>query len=242
MSLANVTLPLAASLPPLPEYTLTPRPSIIPGLSDGFFKLIAPPIAYWLFGFFWYLVDRWDLFPQNKIHTPEEELKRNRVDLATVCVNLLKQQGLQIGLGVLTMPQKAKVDFVGKENYDIAVWARRLRYVEQLLPTLLATAGLDSGSMASRLAGSYPYLAGVLRGGDYPWLTQTMMADGIVQTVPAFSEWELLFGKVMYWAVMPVVQLGLAIFFIDLWQYMVHRWMHTNKWLYCKYKTAFGFL
>jgi sphinganine C4-monooxygenase len=234
MSFSNATLPLAASLPPLPEYTLTQRPSLIPGLTDGHLKLLAPPIIYWIFGGFWYLVDRWDLFPRNKIHTPEEELKRNRVTLREVCINMLKQQGLQLGMGFFTMPEHAKIEFVGRQAYDIAVWARRLRYVEQLLPNLLAVTGIDSGSMANRLAGSYPYLAGALRGGDYPWLTQTVMTDGVMQTVSAFTSGELLFGQAMYWVVVPIFRLGLAIALIDLWQYSVHRLLHTNKWLYCK--------
>jgi sphinganine C4-monooxygenase len=201
-------------------------------MTEAMFKLVAPPLTYWTLGLLWLLVDHLDLFPQYKLHTPEEFLKRNHVSFADVCKTLLRQQGLQVTLGLLRMPHMGQHDFVGKEDYDIAVWARRLRAAQRLLPGALAITGLDSVSIANRLSNSYPSLAGALRGGEYPWLTQTVLSDGFVHTVPAFSSWELRFGQLMYWVIVPIVQFVVAIVLMDLWQYIVHRWMHTNKWMY----------
>ncbi|KIY72905.1 sphingosine hydroxylase [Cylindrobasidium torrendii FP15055 ss-10] len=36
----------------------------------------------------------------------------------------------------------------------------------------------------------------------------------------------------VYWWALPSLQLFGAMVVIDTWQYFLHRWMHTNKWLY----------
>jgi len=36
----------------------------------------------------------------------------------------------------------------------------------------------------------------------------------------------------IYWWIIPALQLGFALFIIDTWQYFLHRLMHTNKFLY----------
>ena len=53
--------------------------------------------------------------------------------------------------------------------------------------------------------------------------------------VPTFAVWEMLAAKAIYWVVIPVFQFGLAIIFVDTWQYFLHRAMHMNKWLYSMY-------
>jgi sphinganine C4-monooxygenase len=36
----------------------------------------------------------------------------------------------------------------------------------------------------------------------------------------------------VYWWAIPIAQFLLAIFFLDTWQYFLHRLMHVNKWMY----------
>ncbi|THU83860.1 hypothetical protein K435DRAFT_688726 [Dendrothele bispora CBS 962.96] len=39
----------------------------------------------------------------------------------------------------------------------------------------------------------------------------------------------------MYWWVIPTMQLLMAMFIIDTWQYFLHRFMHVNKWFYKRF-------
>ena len=75
-------------------------------------------------------------------------------------------------------------------------------------------------------------LSGALAGGVYPQLTQTVMHAGEQIVAPAFAAWEMAVAKAIYWAVIPALQFGLAVAFLDSWQYFLHRAMHMNKWLY----------
>ncbi|KAK7471270.1 Sphingolipid C4-hydroxylase sur2 [Stygiomarasmius scandens] len=42
-------------------------------------------------------------------------------------------------------------------------------------------------------------------------------------------------GYYMYWWAIPAMQLLLAMFIIDTWQYFLHRFMHVNKWFYKRF-------
>jgi sphinganine C4-monooxygenase len=50
--------------------------------------------------------------------------------------------------------------------------------------------------------------------------------------VPAFAAWELLVAKVVYWLVVPGLQMFGAVVLLDTWEYFIHRLMHVNKWMY----------
>lgn len=39
-------------------------------------------------------------------------------------------------------------------------------------------------------------------------------------------------AEVVYWYLLPVARIGVAIFVLDTWQYFLHRLMHEVKWLY----------
>jgi len=120
-------------------------------------------------------------------------------------------------------------DFFGKEEYDVAVWARRIRIVERTIPGLLVLFGVNAQGLATNLSGTYPSLAGAIAGGLYPSLTEL---DGEKTIATGFASWEILAAKALYWYIVPAMQFGLAIFFVDTWQYFLHRYMHMNKWLY----------
>ena len=187
---------------------------------------------------FFHWIDTKDYFPQYRLHTPAEVSKRNRVSRWEVIRDVLIQQVVQTAVGwVLGMTEPD--DFFGKEQYDVAVWARRIRIAERSIPALLATVGLDAKGLAKNLGSSHPMLAGVLQGGQYPSLDK-LSAAGTDSTVGStgFAGWELMLASAIYWVLVPALQFGVAILVVDTWQYFLHRAMHMNKWLYSTFLKA----
>lgn len=221
-----------SNLPPLPEYHLTPLPSLLPPIPDKLLTLLLPIAAYWGLSMFFHWIDTKDYFPQYRLHTPAEVSKRNRVSRWEVIRDVLIQQVVQTAVGwVLGMTEPD--DFFGKEQYDVAVWARRIRSPERSIPGLLATVGLDSVGLAKNLGASHPMLAGALQGGQYPSLKNVIAVSSISKVgTPGFAGWELMLASAIYWVLVPALQFGLAILVVDTWQYFLHRAMHMNKWLY----------
>lgn len=151
---------------------------------------------------------------------------------------MLIQQVVQTAVGwVLGMTEPD--DFFGKEQYDIAVWARRIRIAESNIPGLLATVGLNAKGLAKNLGPSHPMLAGALQGGQYPSLENMSPVSSISKiSAPGFAGWELILASAIYWVLVPALQFGLAILVVDTWQYFLHRAMHMNKWLYSRFLEA----
>lgn len=187
---------------------------------------------------FFHWIDTKDYFPQYRLHTPAEVSKRNRVSRWEVIRDVLIQQVVQTAVGwVLGMTEPD--DYFGKEQYDVAVWARRIRLAERCIPGLLATVGLDSKALAKNLGASHPLLAGALQGGQYPSLENLSAVDSVSKDgMPGFASWELMLASAIYWVLVPVLQFGLAILVVDTWQYFLHRAMHMNKWLYSMFLKA----
>ncbi|OBT55734.1 hypothetical protein VE04_03919 [Pseudogymnoascus sp. 24MN13] len=219
-----------SDLPPLPSYTLSPVEPLIPYISDFYLSLLAPFAAYWVLSLFFHYIDVMDIWPQYRLHTPAEILKRNRVSRYEVARDVIIQQIIQTAVGAilgLTEPE----EMAGKEEYDIAMWARRIRIAQRALPQLLGALGLNAAAISKNVASSYPLLAGAISGGNYPWLTTGI--DVVSGTpVPAFASWEIMASKTIYWVLVPAVQFFIAIAIVDTWQYFLHRAMHINKWLY----------
>jgi sphinganine C4-monooxygenase len=230
----NITLSSNVSamsdLPPLPSYTLTPVPPLLPFISDFALSLMLPIIAYWALSLFFHCIDVYDIWPQYRLHTPTEILARNRASRYEVARDVIIQQVIQTivgGLMGLTEPE----DMLGKEEYDIARWATRLRIAQRALPQLLGLVGLNAAAISKNVAPAHPMIAGILAGGKYPSLA--MALDEMTGSpVPAFATWELFVAKALYWYVVPAVQFWVAIMIMDTWEYFLHRAMHMNKWLY----------
>lgn len=218
-------------LPPLPEYTLKPLPSLVPGIPDAYTTLALPVIAYWAVSMIFHFVDEWDLFPQYRLHTPAEVLKRNHVSRWDVFRDVIIQQVIQTMFG-LVLALIDPVPEYGREDYDVAWWAQNVRLAQRTLPMIIATVGLDVKSVASNLSASHAMLAGALSGGVYPDLTQTVMVLGEPMSAPAFASWEILVAKAIYHVLIPGLQFFLATLVVDTWQYFLHRAMHMNKFLY----------
>ncbi len=207
-------------LPPLPSYSLTLRPPLIPGVPDVVLQLIAPIIAYWVVSLLFHIFDTYDFFPQYRLHTPAEILKRNRVNRYEVFRDVILQQIVQTVFG-LFIAHFDPPEMIGKEEYEIAIWALRLRKIQTQVPHLLLFFGIQqqtSSRWSVDLRPSFPNLAGIVSGGLY--------------SAPAFTALELNIATVIYWAVIPIVQFAIAIIWVDTWQYFLHRAMHMNRFLY----------
>ncbi|KAK7987543.1 hypothetical protein PG989_007858 [Apiospora arundinis] len=188
---ANVTLPEA--LPPLPTYELTQVSSLIPGVDDFYVSLMAPVVAYWIVSGIFHFIDVFDLFPQYRLHTPAEIASRNRASRYEVFRD----------------PSSTPPEFNGKEDYDVAVWATRVRLAQRALPSMLAMLGINAASMAKSMSATHPLIAGALSGGHYPFLT-TGLAGPDGSTVPAFATWEIAVAKAIFWMIIPAMQFGVA--------------------------------
>ncbi|GFF78501.1 sphingolipid C4-hydroxylase SUR2 [Aspergillus udagawae] len=218
--------------PPLPSYTLTPRPPLLAPIPDNVLALILPIVAYWGLSMVYHLIDIYDLFPQYRLHTPAEVLKRNKVSRWDVVRDVILQQVIQTLAGMSV--SYFDVEYIGREEYDIAVWARRLRFAQKAIPRLLAVFGVDALGLSRSLSqNGHAILAGVLAGGQYPGVTRSFVLDsGIEAVVPAFTNWELSMASFIYWCFIPAVQFTVGVFIVDTWQYFLHRAMHLNRWLY----------
>ncbi|KJY00784.1 sphinganine hydroxylase Sur2 like protein [Zymoseptoria brevis] len=232
-TMANATVVLNG-LPPLPDYTLRPQSPLLPGVPDAYTTLVLPIIAYWGVSMIFHCIDELDLFPQYRLHTPAEVLKRNHVSRWDVFRDVVIQQVIQTLFG-LVLALIDPVPQVGREEHDVAWWAQKIRIAQRAIPAVLGTLGVDGKTLASSMGASHAMFAGALAGGAYPDLTQTVMVMGEQTLAPAFAEWELSLAKALYHLVIPGLQFLLAIMVVDTWQYFLHRAMHMNKWLYTKF-------
>lgn len=227
--MANISV--VHGLPPLPDYRLEPLPPLIPWIDDAYLSLALPIVAYWVMSMIFHVVDELDMFPQYRLHTPAEVLKRNHVSRWDVFRDVLIQQAIQtvVGLGLaLTDADPMQ----GKADYDVSVWAQRLRTAQRAIPGALSLVGLDAAGIAKNIGGEHAMLSGALAGGVYPELTQTVMLAGQQVVAPAFASWEITAAKAIYHLGIPAMQFMVAILIVDTWQYFLHRAMHMNKWLY----------
>ncbi|KAK3296150.1 fatty acid hydroxylase superfamily-domain-containing protein [Chaetomium fimeti] len=226
--MANTTL--ASGLPPLPAYEIRPMPDLLPFISDFWLSLVASHVAYWVVSMIFHVIDVYDLFPQYRLHTPEEISQRNLASRYEVARDVIIEQIIQMGMSAFLSATDPK-QTTGMEEYDVAVWATRIRLAQRALPAVLGTLGLNAAAISKNMAASYPLLAGALAGGHYPFLTTTL--DDVTGTaVPAFATWELIVAKALYWVIVPGFQFWVATCFLDTWQYFWHRAMHLNKWMY----------
>ncbi|ROV99009.1 hypothetical protein VSDG_03817 [Cytospora chrysosperma] len=231
MSSADFTVngTMASDLPPLPGYDVKPMPDFLPWISDFWLSIVAPHIVYWVISGFFHLIDVFDLFPQYRLHTPEEISQRNLATRWQVARDVIVEQVIQMfTAAVLSLTDP--VQMTGMEGYDVAVWATRIRLAQRSVPTLLGLLGLNAAAISKNMSASHPLLAGALAGGHYPFLTSLDAASAA--SVPAFATWEMLLAKAIYWLVIPGFQMWVAVVFLDSWQYFWHRAMHVNKWMY----------
>jgi sphinganine C4-monooxygenase len=219
-------------LPPLPSFTLTPLPSIVTGISDQLLALLLPIAAYWIVSIGFHILDVYDFWSQYRLHTPAEVLKRNHVTRYEVVRDVIVQQIIQTVFG-LAIGMLDPVEMTGKQSFDVAVWARRIRLAQHVIPKGLGVLGIDAVRFGGNLAAQHPTIAGLFLGGRYPHLVrQVISTSGQSIMMPVFASWEVWVAQLIYWVLIPALQFGVAIFIVDTWQYFLHRAMHMNKWLY----------
>ena len=182
------------------------------------YNWLPQSVAYWVVSLFFHILDSYDLFPQYRLHTPAEISKRNHVSRYEVFQRCGLPTDPTDGLWPCLWHTLTLLRWLGREQYNIAVWAQRLRRVQHELPTGLGVLGMDSVKLALSLTKSTPNLAGALAGGVYP--------------TPGFAAWEINVAKFLYWVGVPAIQFTVAIVWVDTWQYFLHRAMHMNKFLY----------
>ena len=177
-------------------------------------------------------IDTKDYFSQYRLHTPAEVLKRNHVSRWEVVRDVVIQQVVQTIVGTL-LGMTEPDDFFGKDDYNVAVWARRIRMAQRAIPGLLSLTSINAIGLAEKLDGSHPMLAGLVSGGRYSFQAEIFtLGNGLQTSVQSFTSWEYFLAKITYWYAVPALQFGLAILIVDTWQYFLHRAMHMNRWLY----------
>ncbi|KAL8958549.1 MAG: hypothetical protein Q9193_004413, partial [Seirophora villosa] len=219
-----------------PSYTVQPVPRLVPWLSDFHLSLLLPVAAYWFMSLIFWYIDRNDYFARYRLHTPEEFKQRNRVTAAEVLRSVLLQQAVQTALGLFLGYVTEAGDFRGREEYDIAVWAARIRRASDAIPWVLALVGIDATTLALQIqtyTASFNHDGGAtMTGKPFQLMTSIIsphLGDGLTY---GFTAWEIAAAKVAYWVLEPAARFGVAVCFSDSWQYFWHRAMHSNKWLY----------
>jgi sphinganine C4-monooxygenase len=230
MDMANIT---SHDLPPLPEYTLQPLQPLTSWASDAFIQAALPVVGYWVVSLIFHAIDVYELFPQYRLHTPAEVLKRNHVSRYEVLRDVILQQIIQI-IASFSLSLFDDAPTTGKADYNVAWYAQKIRLAQRAVPSVLSALGINPVSLASKVTGSHSMLSSVLIGGKYPELLQTVTVAGEHTLVPAFASWELAVASFAYWYAIPAIQFSAAIVIMDAWEYMLHRAMHLNKWLYGK--------
>lgn len=228
MATANAT---TYDLPPLPEYTLRPLQPLTPWVSDAFIQAALPVVGYWVVSLIFHAIDVYDLFPQYRLHTPAEVLKRNHVSRYEVLRDVIFQQIIQI-IASFSLSIFDEAPMTGKADYDVAWYAQKIRLAQRAIPYVLSAVGVNPFALASKIDSSWPILSSILAGGKYPALVQSVMVAGEQTLVPAFASWELAVASFAYWYAIPAIQFSAAVIIMDAWEYMLHRTMHLNKWLY----------
>lgn len=147
-------------------------------MSDTHLALALPIIVYWTMGLFFQYLNEKNMFPQYRLHTPEELESRNKCSLGEVVRAVIYQHILQT-IGGLVVSYFEEPELTGMEAYDI--W----RIQE--------------------------------------WSQSFTMGQFRLSHSAAWA---------IYYLVEPALRISVAFVIIDTWQFILHRYMHMNKFLY----------
>lgn len=101
-----------------PEISYEIRPSLLSFISDKHLSLALPVIVYWTMGLLFHLLGEYNIFPQYRIHTPEELEKKNKCTLFEVLRAVFLQHSLQTVAGLI-LEMVEPVETTGHEAYEI---------------------------------------------------------------------------------------------------------------------------
>ncbi|CDR47085.1 CYFA0S28e00452g1_1 [Cyberlindnera fabianii] len=102
----------------LPEYKLTPRPSLIEGVSDSMLALASPIVAYWSYSAFFAIIDAYEVAEMYRIHPPEEVASRNKASKWDVFKDVVLQHIIQTIAGYAVSFLEPE-QMTGDEEYRI---------------------------------------------------------------------------------------------------------------------------
>ncbi|KAL9601434.1 MAG: hypothetical protein Q9219_002500 [cf. Caloplaca sp. 3 TL-2023] len=213
--------------PPLPPLEMGSRASLLPFLADHHLPYVVPAVFYWIISFIFHYIDTRGLLAAYKLHTPAEDLSKNRASRKDVIKFALIQQAAQCILGFLMADDTEQLV---SPDYAIALWAQRLRFVEIRIVHFLSFAAWGNGG-SKTLGKSLPL---VVRQDTFGGFLNNATQPAVYSADQAavFSPKELVFAKTMYWVLIPLFQYMAAMILADTFQYFTHRAFHVNKWLY----------
>ncbi len=184
-------------------------------------------------GLTFHYIDTRKFLSKYKLHTPAEDLTKNRATRRDVIKFALIQQAAQCLLGYLTTVTEPFVP----HDYGIALWAQKIRYFGIIVREVARCAGLDLKWIITESQG---YGVGYTTAfAQDIWSSHISnfsqaVAEHTDGPTANFSTWELLTARLLYWLVVPLFQYISAMVLADTFQYFTHRAFHVNKWLYSK--------
>lgn len=184
-------------------------------------------------GLTFHYIDTRGCLSKYKLHTPAEDLTKNRATRRDVIKFALIQQAAQCLLGYLTAVTEPFVP----HDYGISLWAQKIRYFGIIVREVTRCAGLDLKWIITESQGyGVGYTAAFAQDIWSSHISNFSQAVAEHTDGPTanFSTWELLTARLLYWVVVPLFQYISAMVLADTFQYFTHRAFHVNKWLYSK--------
>ena len=139
---------LIASITPIhfqPPFYYTPRPSVLPWLSDKWLSLAAPVIGYWAVSLTFHFLDtaKFPYFEARRLHESPEVLARNKVTVAEVVKAVVVQHVIQTALGWMWF--EAEEEILKREVYvdHLAKMGALAPYVARAVFVLCGRSGED---------------------------------------------------------------------------------------------------
>ena len=187
-----------------------------------------------MIGLVFHYIDTHRLLAKYKLHTPAEDLRKNRATRQDVIKFALLQQAAQCALGYwMADDQELHIP----DDYMVASWAKRIRFFQSLSYQWLNTVSMQLFSIEIYPKGydSLTTAAFSPRTFAPPAPNVSHILDTRIGQVSApLSALEMVTAKTAYWVLVPVLQYIAAMFLADSMQYFTHRAFHVNKWLYSR--------
>lgn len=221
----NTTTPInPPALPPHPPLSvLTQLPPLISPIPDTILILAAPVVTYWCMSMVFHFLDTYNLLSCYRLHTPDELLKRNHVSRGEVVRDVLVQHAVQSFIGWCASLLEP-VEMRGAEWWDILKLYSRFLQAERWFLSWLNMVGINGAGLEGKI------VAKIAAAGADNLLEEVVNLLGLEPTEN--GNWRYKLVEVAYWYIFPAVQVLIAFFILDTWQYFWHRLMHESKWLY----------
>jgi sphinganine C4-monooxygenase len=218
-----------------PPFYYSPRQRFFDDVPDHLTTVAVPIIAYWSLSLFFHSLDMsgWKWLEKYKIHDSEEVKKRNLVGRTEVVLAVIFQQVVQTLLGLMWLKEDPVVGGIIHHGMTEAV-VKGLQRWERLLQPVVDRVfwivnGLGFGEVVKW--GAAGGVLGVTSGGR-----EEVLAKAVYFVywwgVPIFQFFAAMYVSLTFDFSFSLIRPSLNRFFIDTWQYFLHRAMHVNKFLY----------